>query len=122
MRAVTRCRSCCVGDGWLLRIHYCADDEAVLRSNLTVSGKSRMSWKRPSCFAEYLDVTVEVLDVLEKALAGGDGPDPLFPELAIPETDLSRVRGAFDITVADPDQLRGEPDTDDDTVVVPPLE
>lgn len=92
------------------------DDQAVLRANLTVSGKSRVSWKRPSTFAQFLDVTVEALDTLEKCLTDGEPLDPLFPELARPETDLSRVRGAFDISVTDPDQIRSEPDAEEETI------
>ncbi|HEU5472744.1 MAG TPA: hypothetical protein VFV67_19020 [Actinophytocola sp.] len=93
------------------------DDAAVLRDLLTVSpNKSRIAWKRTSHFPMFLAAAVEALDLLEKALVGEDVPEALFSELAIRETDLSRVRGAFDISVADPDQVRGEPDADEQRV------
>ncbi|HET6711021.1 hypothetical protein [Amycolatopsis sp.] len=93
------------------------DDKAVLRDLLTVSAdKSRLSWKRTSYFTMFLAAAGEVLDLLEKALVAEDEAEPPFAELAVRETDLGRVRGAFDVMVADPDQVRGEPDTDEDRV------
>ncbi|GGU88811.1 hypothetical protein GCM10010178_92390 [Lentzea flava] len=73
-----------------------------------------MAWKRPSSFREFLEATVEALDKLEKSLVGD--PDPLFPELAVPEPDLTKVRGAFDMSVVDPDQAKIEPGADEETV------
>ncbi|GAB3150073.1 hypothetical protein GCM10027258_47580 [Amycolatopsis stemonae] len=93
------------------------DDGAVLRDLLTVSAdKSRLSWKRTSYFPMFLAAAGEALDLLEKALVAEDEPEPPFAELAVRETDLSRVRGAFDVMVTDPDQVRGEPDADEDRV------
>lgn len=99
------------------KVNYQPSDEtATLRSSLTVSAKSRLAWRRAATFAEFLAVTVEALDKLEKSIADGDSLDPLFPELARPVTNLDGVHGAFDISVSDPDQLRSEPDADDDLV------
>ncbi|WP_410622308.1 hypothetical protein [Amycolatopsis sp. cmx-8-4] len=94
-----------------------ADDAAVLRDLITVSpDKSRLSWKRTSHLPMFLAATGEALDLLEKALVADDDPEPPFPEFAVPEADLDRVRGAFDVMIADPDQVRGEPDADEDRV------
>ena len=91
------------------------DDIQVLRDLLTVSPqRSRISWKRPSYFGLFLAATVEALDVLDKALANAEELLPLFGDLASYETNLDRVRGAFDIMVADPDLLRADPDVDDE--------
>jgi hypothetical protein len=99
------------------RVNYQPEDElAILRQDITFSRKSRISWKQTALFADFLAATAEALDLLEKSLVAGDSPDALFPQLAVRETDLSRVRGAFDITVVDPDQLRSEPDTDEEQV------
>jgi hypothetical protein len=93
------------------------DDSAVLRDLLTVSAdKSRLSWKRTSYFPMFLAAAGEALDLLEKALVAEDEPIPPFAELAVRERDLRRVRGAFDVMVADPDQVRGEPDADEDRI------
>jgi hypothetical protein len=93
------------------------DNLAVLRDHLTVSpAKSRISWKRASYLGIFLAATGEALDMLDKALVEPDEPTPLFGDLATYETDLSRVRAAFDVRVADPDVLRADPDTDDDEV------
>jgi hypothetical protein len=93
------------------------DDALVLRDLLTVSpGKSRISWKRTSYFPMFLAATAEALDLLEKALVAPDEPAPLFSELAVSESDLDRVRGAFDIMATDPDIVRADPGADDDQV------
>lgn len=93
------------------------DDLRVLQDLLTVSpGRARISWKRPSYFGIFLAATIEALDMLDKALVASDEPAPVFTDLATYETDLSRVRGAFDVLVADPDVLRGDPDSDEDEV------
>jgi hypothetical protein len=93
------------------------DNIRVLRDLLTVSpDRSRISWKRPSYFGMFLAATVEALDMLDKALIDSNEPVPVFGDLATYETDLDRVRGAFDIMVADPDVLRGDPDVDDEEV------
>jgi hypothetical protein len=101
-----------------VKVVYLPDDEkAVLRDLLTVSAdRSRLSWKRTSYFPMFLAATGEALDLLEKALVSEDEPQPPFAELAVRETDLDRVRGAFDVMVADPDQVRGEPDADEDRI------
>lgn len=97
--------------------HHPADDTALLRDTVTFSPeKSRVSWKPTSSLLVFLAVAQEVLDILEKAHVAEDAPGPLFPQLAVRETDLNRVRGAFHVSVASPEQLRGEPDTDDDQI------
>lgn len=97
------------------KIDFQPDDEAfLLRDRLTVSpDRSRISWKRTSYLGMFLAATVEALDLLDKSLVDPDEPDPLFTGLATNEKDLSRVRGAFDIVVTDPDILRGDPDADE---------
>ena len=100
------------------KVRYLPDDEAsLLRELLTVSPvKSRISWKRTSHFPMFLGATYEVLDRLEKALVAEEVPETPFPRYAVVETDLSRVRGAFDVLIPDPDQVRGEPGADEDLV------
>lgn len=99
------------------KINYQPEDtSSVLRNNITFSTKSRISWKATTYFAEFLNAVTEALDLVDKSLAGGDPADPQFPQLAVRETDLSRVRGAFDVQVVDPDHVRAEPESDEDTV------
>lgn len=96
--------------------HRPTDDKAVLRGNITFSlTKSGVSWKQTPSLLTFLAVAQEVLDIIEKAHVAED-TGPLFPQLAVRETDLSRVRGAFHVSVANPEQLRGEPGTDDDQI------
>jgi hypothetical protein len=93
------------------------DTKALLRKEITFSAcKSRIAWKQTSTFVEFLAAALEALSLLSKALVAPATQDALFPQLAVTETDLSRVRGAYDITVADPDQVRSEPDADDERV------
>jgi hypothetical protein len=92
------------------------DDKAILRNGITFSGKSRVSWKKTGSFPEFLIALGELLDALEKTLAAGGPPEELFPQLAVRETDLTKVHDAFDVMVADPDEVRAQPDADDDRV------
>ncbi|GAA1989872.1 hypothetical protein [Amycolatopsis minnesotensis] len=88
------------------------NQNAVLRDVVTVSpGASRISWKRTSHFPMFAAAVGEVLDVVEKALASGEEPEPQFSELAVPESDLGRVRGAFEALVAEPDLVGGDPES-----------
>ncbi|MDT8913397.1 hypothetical protein [Amycolatopsis sp. PS_44_ISF1] len=100
------------------KVRYLPDDEtSLLREMLTVSPvKSRLSWKQTSHFPMFLGATYEVLDRLEKSLVAEEAPETPFPRYSVVETDLSRVRGAFDLRVPDPDQVRGEPGADEDLV------
>lgn len=93
-----------------------ADEHAVLRDSVTYSGKSRVSWKRSSGFPEFLAAIVETLDLLEKSLVASARPVLPFGQLAHAETDLTRVSGAFDISVANPDEVRADPDATDEDV------
>lgn len=99
------------------KIHYQPDDKsAVLRDNVTFSSKSSISWKATAYFAEFLRATAEAFDLIEKSLADGDSVDAPFPQLAVREKDLSRVRGAFDVHIVDPDHVRAEPDSNEEAV------
>ncbi|WP_091292914.1 hypothetical protein [Amycolatopsis xylanica] len=80
------------------------DDKALLREVITVNpAKSTISWKRTSDFPMFLAAAGEALDMLELGLVSEAEPEPPFVELAIPETDLGKVRDAFEISVADVD-------------------
>lgn len=93
------------------------DESSVLRDHITVSPeKSRMSWKRASTLPLFLAVVAEALARLEKALVDADEPEPVFPDYAVDEKDLNRVRDAFEVVVVDPDELRGAPDAEDEQV------
>jgi hypothetical protein len=89
------------------------DEHAVLRGNITYSGKSRVASRPTQGFTDFLAATAESLDRLAKSLTDGDEPEPAFTQLAVVETDLSRVRGAYDVLLAGPDEIRGEPGDDD---------
>jgi hypothetical protein len=47
--------------------------------------------------------------MLDKALTSEKPPDQPFPELAIPEPELANVFDAFDIRVAEPEEINAEP-------------
>lgn len=85
-----------------------ADEGSVLNGDVTVSSKSKLSFRAMPDFATFVAATVEALDLLEKTLANENGV-ALFPELAVPENDLSTVTGAFDLRVVGADELRGDP-------------
>lgn len=87
------------------------DEKAVLRDVITVNpSRSAIAWKRTSDFPNFLIAAEKSLDMLEKALVAEVEPEPPFAELAVPEMDLRRVRGAFDISVTDPDEEQSEAD------------
>lgn len=97
--------------------HVPEDEDAVLRNQVTFSpDKSKISWRQTPDFPVFLRATAEVLDKLDKALVAEAPPPLIFGGLAVRETDLRRVRFAVDIAVADPDQLRGESDANDDEI------
>ncbi|GAB3491002.1 hypothetical protein [Amycolatopsis cihanbeyliensis] len=100
------------------KIHYVpGNDTAVLRDLLTVSpDKSKISWKQTTEFPMFLAATGEALDMLGKELVSEASPALPFGGLAVPETDLARVRFAVDIAVSDPDQMRGEADAGADEI------
>ncbi|RZQ64825.1 hypothetical protein [Amycolatopsis suaedae] len=100
------------------KLTYVPDDErAVLRDLVTISpGSSKISWKRTPHIAMFLAAVGEALDVIEKALVADEDPVSEFPALAVQETDLSRVWGAYEVLVPDPDEVRGEPDGDEESV------
>ena len=60
---------------------------------------------------------VETLIWLDKALAQEKPPNNRFPELATEINDLTAVSDAYEILVVEPDDVRGEPDSDDELVV-----
>jgi len=60
-----------------------------------------------------LELPDEALEMLEKTLSSESPLDMPFCDLAIRMTDLSEVRGAYDIRVADPDEAASLPDADD---------
>ncbi|MCT2581543.1 hypothetical protein [Actinophytocola gossypii] len=94
--------------------HLPADEAALVRGRLTVSpARSRVYWKYGIDLATYLAAVRETVDVLDKALAV-EPPDELFPQLAIPETDLANVRGAYDLSIANVDEMFDRDETDDD--------
>lgn len=87
---------------------------AMLRGDLCVSPeRSHLSFKAMSSFAMFLAATTEALVLLEKTLAGEAPLRNPFPGLAVPESDLNAVFGAFDIRVTELEELRGEPDFDE---------
>lgn len=96
--------------------HQPVDDQAIVRSRVTVTVDSRVAWGPTADFPQFLAAVAEILDRVAKSLADGDPAEREFPQLAVTETDLSRVRGAFDISVADPDLILSEPDADEDQV------
>ncbi|RLK60416.1 hypothetical protein CLV68_0920 [Actinokineospora cianjurensis] len=93
------------------------DDTNVVRDQVTLSPlRSRISWKRTLDLEMFLIAAAEICDLLEKSLVDASVAEPLFPNLAEREADLTRVRGAYEIAVLDPDMLRGDPDVDEEEV------
>lgn len=82
-----------------------ADEAALVRGRVTVSpARSRLYWKTGVNLFTFLAAVVETVDILEKALA--DEPqEELFRQLAIPETDLANVHGAYEVTVIELDEM-----------------
>ncbi|NRN64295.1 hypothetical protein GC106_15010 [Kibdelosporangium sp. 4NS15] len=93
-----------------------AEESVLLRDGVTFSAKSRVSWKPTPNFEVFLKIAAELLDLLEKSLTAERSPDAPFRYLAVMEEDLARVHGAFDVSITTPDQLRTEPNVDDDQI------
>ncbi|WP_163572514.1 hypothetical protein [Fodinicola feengrottensis] len=63
-------------------------------------------WVKPSTtFQEYLAVSVQLFGLLEEVLSVDLPPERLFPLFAYETTDITEVRGAFDISVLTPEEL-----------------
>lgn len=89
------------------------DAAAVVRGRLTISpAKSRIYWKTSVDMAMFLDAAMETVDLLDKA-AAAEPQEELFRQLAVPESDLANVRGAYDVTVAESEEML---DIDEDRV------
>lgn len=101
-----------------MKVNISPDDEdALLRGELTVSpDKSRVAFKAMSGLWMFLAATDETLGLLEKSLAAECPPESVFPELAIRETDLKNVFGAYDIRVASPEEISTLPQSDQGTL------
>lgn len=94
--------------------HVPEDEAAVVRGRVTVSPpKSRIYWKVQVDLFTFLVATTETFDRLDKNLVA-EPPEEQFPQLAIPEADLDNVRGAYDITIAEDDELLDLADDDGD--------
>jgi hypothetical protein len=89
-----------------------ADETALVRGRVTVSPtRSRLYWQAKPDLSAFLTAVVETVDILDKALA--DEPqEELFRQLAIPETDLRNVRGAYEVAVVELDEVYLDPDAD----------
>jgi hypothetical protein len=95
------------------RIDFASDEAVNLRGNLTVSPtRSHISSRAMPSLNLFLAASAEALTLLDKGFASEQPLALPYPELAVLETELSNAREAFDIQVADPDEVRGEPDTD----------
>jgi hypothetical protein len=94
-----------------------ATESAVLRGRLTISSdKSSIAFKSMSTLFDFVVATEETLSMLEKSITTEEPLDATFPELATRERDLSRVRGAYDIRIASPEEIQGMPGADEATV------
>jgi hypothetical protein len=92
-------------------------DGAVLRGKLGTAPRTSSIWlKSMTDFPTFTAAAVETLIWLDKALAQEKPPDNLIPELATEISDLTAVSGAYEVLVAEPDDVRGEPDSDDELV------
>jgi hypothetical protein len=83
------------------RVSYLPTDrKAVLRGTLVTNSRSRIAWTTHLDLPTYLAATAELLEHVDRALTGVHPLVTLFPELCVPETDLTVVSGAFDVGVA----------------------
>ncbi|AGM08962.1 hypothetical protein [Amycolatopsis keratiniphila] len=90
------------------------DESAVVRGRLTVTpAKSRLYWKFRLDLPTFLAAATETVALIEKSLAV-EPPEEQFWQLAVPETDLANVYGAYDVTIAEPDELPDPADPDGD--------
>jgi hypothetical protein len=92
-------------------------DGAVLRGKLGTTPRTSSIWlKSMTDFPTFTAAAVETLIWLDKALAQEKPPDNLFPELATEINGLTAVSDAYEVLVVEPDDVRGEPDSDDELV------
>ncbi|MEV7551537.1 hypothetical protein AB0N89_18090 [Amycolatopsis sp. NPDC089917] len=88
------------------------DKSAVVRGRLTVTpGKSSLYWKFRVDLPTFLAAATETVALFEKSLAV-EPPEEQFWQLAVPETELANVCGAYDVTIAEPDELPDAADPD----------
>lgn len=90
------------------------DESALVRGRMTVSPpRSRIYWKFQVDLPTFVAAAAETVDLLDKVLAA-EPRDELFPQLAVPESDLDNVYGAYDVSITDPDELFDMPDPEGD--------
>ncbi|MFB9926914.1 hypothetical protein ACFORO_19565 [Amycolatopsis halotolerans] len=88
------------------------DESAVVRGRLTVSpAKSHLYWKFRVDLLTFLAAATETVALFEKSFAV-EPPEEQFWQLAVPETELANVYGAYDVTIAEPDELPDAADPD----------
>lgn len=94
-------------------------DDSLINGKITISpDKSSMSFKSMSSIAEFAAVTAETLEVFEKSFTSESSPDLPYPGLAFREKDLANVFDAFDVRVATPEEIRANPNFDDNVLEV----
>ncbi|MGV9295997.1 hypothetical protein [Amycolatopsis sp. NPDC003676] len=88
------------------------DESAVVRGRLTVSpARSHLYWKFRVDLLTFLAAATETVTLFEKSFAV-EPPEDQFWQLAVPETELANVYGAYDVTIAEPDELPDAADPD----------
>ena len=76
------------------------DDAAFVRGRITFSPeRSTVYWPQRFDLIGAMRGLVEIFETVDKALVAESPPDPVLPDLAVHEPDLSCVRGAFDVSV-----------------------
>jgi hypothetical protein len=76
------------------------DDAAFVRGRITFSPeRSTVYWPQRFDLGRALRGLVEIFETIDKALVAESPPDPVLPDLAVREPDLSCVKGAFDVSV-----------------------
>jgi hypothetical protein len=80
----------------------------------TTPRKSLVWLKRSTDWRHFLAITTELLQLLEKNLAGPMPNSPVFPLLAREVHDLTEVYGAFEMSALAPEDLPAAPDVSDE--------
>jgi len=87
----------------------------ALKGTVGTTPQRSLVWNRPTeNFEEFLQCAVELLTLLESTLDSPTLNEPIFPVLAQRTSDISELRGAYEISCADPAQVPTTPSESDE--------
>ena len=91
--------------------------QTALSGIVGTTPRRALVWNRATTsFADFADLVLDVLELVNEVRVEGSELERPFPLLATGVDDLSSVRGAYDVSCLSPDELAGSPGISDAVV------